>query len=166
MISKNWITDKVVRNAPIGVKMALRLTPQVVSTRVLELALNQFFKDELNQQKLTFIGDKKLRIEIQDLEYSFITHLSGRRLQVRPDTGDHDVSFRGHFNDLFLLSTQRVDPDTLFFRRRLMITGDTEFGLELKNLLDTIELSTRLPPYLNKMTSEMADIVEQQMPTQ
>jgi predicted lipid carrier protein YhbT len=39
-----------------------------------------------------------------------------------------------------LLATRRVDPDTLFFERRLLIEGDTETGLRLKNVLDAIGL--------------------------
>ena len=38
------------------------------------------------------------------------------------------------------MATRRVDPDTLFFERRLSIDGDTETGLRLKNLLDAVEL--------------------------
>ncbi|MGX5915365.1 ubiquinone anaerobic biosynthesis accessory factor UbiT [Aliidiomarina sp. Khilg15.8] len=166
MISKNWVTNKVVKHAPAGVKTALKFTPQVVSTRAINIVLNQFFKSELAQQKLDFMADKRLRIDIQDLEFAFIVRLSNGTLRVSPDSAEHEVSFRGHFNDLFLLSTQRVDPDTLFFRRRLMISGDTEFGLELKNLLDTIELNTRLPAYLSRVTDELADAAEQQVATQ
>ena len=32
------------------------------------------------------------------------------------------------------------DPDTLFFSRRLMMEGDTELGLVVKNTLDALEL--------------------------
>lgn len=35
---------------------------------------------------------------------------------------------------------RQEDPDTLFFHRRLVIEGDTELGLMVKNLLDRIEL--------------------------
>jgi len=31
------------------------------------------------------------------------------------------------------------DPDTLFFKRKLQIEGDTELGLITKNLLDSVE---------------------------
>ncbi len=42
------------------------------------------------------------------------------------------------------LALRREDPDTLFFTRRLVMTGDTELGLIVKNLLDAIDWS-RLP---------------------
>ena len=31
------------------------------------------------------------------------------------------------------------DPDTLFFKRKLQIEGDTELGLITKNLLDSVD---------------------------
>jgi predicted lipid carrier protein YhbT len=34
------------------------------------------------------------------------------------------------------------DPDTLFFNRKLIIEGDTELGLIVKNLLDSVDWST------------------------
>jgi hypothetical protein len=34
------------------------------------------------------------------------------------------------------LALRREDPDTLFFTRRLVLEGDTELGLALKNALD------------------------------
>jgi len=35
---------------------------------------------------------------------------------------------------------RQEDPDTLFFHRRLLIEGNTELGLLVKNLLDRVEL--------------------------
>ena len=37
------------------------------------------------------------------------------------------------------LALRREDPDTLFFTRRLVMTGDTELGLVVKNALDAID---------------------------
>ena len=37
------------------------------------------------------------------------------------------------------LASRQEDQDTLFFQRSLMIEGDTELGLGIKNLLDSLE---------------------------
>ena len=37
------------------------------------------------------------------------------------------------------LMLREEDPDTLFFSRRLRIEGDTELGLIVKNLLDSVD---------------------------
>nr|MBA2815962.1 putative protease YhbU precursor [Candidatus Pantoea persica] len=51
-----------------------------------------------------------------------------------------DVWFRGNANDLLLVAARNVDPDMLFFQLLLVIEGDTELGLEVKNLMDALEL--------------------------
>lgn len=51
-----------------------------------------------------------------------------------------DVRFAGKLADLLRIARREEDPDTLFFQRRLQIEGDTELGLTLKNLLDSIAL--------------------------
>ena len=40
--------------------------------------------------------------------------------------------------DLLLLASRLEDADTLFFQRRLEVTGDTELGLTARNLLDRL----------------------------
>lgn len=40
-----------------------------------------------------------------------------------------------------LLARRVEDPDTLFFARRLIMEGDTELGLVVKNALDAVEWS-------------------------
>jgi predicted lipid carrier protein YhbT len=42
-----------------------------------------------------------------------------------------------------LLALRKEDPDTLFFDRQLVIEGDTELGLIVKNALDRVELPFR-----------------------
>jgi predicted lipid carrier protein YhbT len=55
-----------------------------------------------------------------------------------------DVLIEGSCGDLLLLASQREDPDSLFFSRRLRLQGDTELGLHLKNFLDAQEHSPSL----------------------
>ena len=50
-----------------------------------------------------------------------------------------DVSIRGQWKEFLLLASRQEDPDTLFFRRRLVIEGDTDLGLAIKNLLDSLD---------------------------
>jgi predicted lipid carrier protein YhbT len=38
------------------------------------------------------------------------------------------------------MARREEDPDTLFFSRRLIMEGDTELGLVVKNTLDALEL--------------------------
>lgn len=51
----------------------------------------------------------------------------------------HDLVFRANLSAFLQLLTRQEDPDTLFFNRSLMVEGDTELGLTVKNMLDAIE---------------------------
>ena len=53
-----------------------------------------------------------------------------------------DVTFTANVPELLLVAAGKEDPDTLFFQRKLLIDGDTELGLEVKNLLLGIELDS------------------------
>ncbi|MNE85740.1 SCP-2 sterol transfer family protein [compost metagenome] len=78
---------------------------------------------------------------------------------VIAEQGDADVSFSGTANDLILIAARKEDPDTLFFQRRLHIEGDTELGLYVKNLMDSIDLDT-MPLLLKNGLLRLADFVE------
>jgi predicted lipid carrier protein YhbT len=59
-----------------------------------------------------------------------------------------DVTFTATSLDFGRLALRLEDPDTLFFNRRLLIEGDTDLGLTVKNMLDSVEIETiasRLP---------------------
>ncbi len=49
---------------------------------------------------------------------------------------------RGSLTDLLLLTSRQEDADTLFFQRRLQLTGDTELGLTARNLLERLPWET------------------------
>ena len=69
------------------------------------------------------------------------------------------MSFSADASDLLMIAARKQDPDTLFFQRRLVIEGDTELGLYVKNLMDAIELE-QMPKALRVMLMQMADFVE------
>ena len=74
------------------------------------------------------------------------------------------MSFSADASDLLMIVARKQDPDTLFFQRRLVIEGDTELGLYVKNLMDAIELE-QMPKALRVMLMQLADFVEAGMKT-
>jgi len=50
-----------------------------------------------------------------------------------------DLCFQANLSAFLQLLARQEDPDTLFFKRALSITGDTELGLLVKNMLDAVE---------------------------
>lgn len=67
-------------------------------------------------------------------------------------TGAPDLAITATLRDYIALALREEDPDTLFFSRRLVIEGDTELGLTVKNLLDGIDWATVLPTLLRGLT--------------
>ena len=79
---------------------------------------------------------KVLRLEIAGL--GFGPQLTLDAIGLRPAFGKPDVTVRATLPDYLALARRREDPDTLFFTRRLVLEGDTELGLEIKNALDAL----------------------------
>jgi O2-independent ubiquinone biosynthesis accessory factor UbiT len=80
---------------------------------------------------------KVLRLEFAGTPFSLPLTLS--RWGLRPSFGPADVTVRASLRDYAALALRSEDPDTLFFTRRLVIEGDTELGLALKNALDALD---------------------------
>lgn len=55
------------------------------------------------------------------------------------DEPNTNLQLQATLADFFCLLRGEVDADTLFFQRRLQISGDTELGLIVKNWLDALE---------------------------
>ncbi len=62
--------------------------------------------------------------------------LVARRRHPMPD---HDAAISGSFGVLFAMIDGRLDGDALFFSRDLMISGDTEAVVALRNALDDLD---------------------------
>lgn len=60
-----------------------------------------------------------------------------------------DLELSASTADFLAMLRGQMDADTLFFQRRLQISGDTELGLIVKNWLDAAER----PAWLDKLAS-------------
>lgn len=136
--------QKVVSVIPLIMRRVNHYAPKAVQVRVLSLALNQFFQQECRSGELDFLLNKSVVIEVTDYQLAFGISLVDKRLQVSLPAHKQDSLIKASSVDFLQMITNQVDPDTLFFRRKLVILGDTELGLECKNLLDSIGLE-RLP---------------------
>jgi predicted lipid carrier protein YhbT len=68
--------------------------------------------------------------------------IGARRIDVLGPDAEAESTVRGGATDLLLLASRLEDADTLFFQRRLQLTGDTELGLAVRNLLDQLPWET------------------------
>nr|WP_280924633.1 SCP2 domain-containing protein [Enterobacter pseudoroggenkampii] len=136
----------------------VKLAPFALKRQVLEQVLSWQFRQALQDGELEFLEGRWLSIEVRDIGLRWFTSVENDQLIVR-ETAGADVSFSANASDLLMIAARKQDPDTLFFQRRLVIEGDTELGLYVKNLMDAIELE-QMPKALRVMLMQMADFVE------
>lgn len=154
---------RLVRQGPAWLKLPLSLTPFALKQQVLEQVLRWQFRQALEEGELDFLEGRWIRIDIRDLGLSWCMTIENDRPVIREQV-EADVSFSGDANDLLMISARRQDPDTLFFQRRLVIEGDTELGLYVKNLMDAIELDS-MPRPLRIGLERLADFIEHSLDT-
>ena len=117
----------------------LRYLPFPAQRAPLELALEQLFLARVAAGDLAFLDGRCLAIEIEDLGWRWPIGLHAGRLRVLGQSHPADVTIRGRAPAFVLMAGKLEDPDTLFFQRRLVIEGDTELGLGVKNFLDGLD---------------------------
>nr|WP_202560593.1 SCP2 domain-containing protein [Klebsiella quasipneumoniae] len=136
----------------------VKLAPFALKRQVLEQVLSWQFRQVLAEGELEFLEGRWLSIHVRDIGLLWYTSVVDGRLVVSQQA-DADVSFSADASDLLMIAARKQDPDTLFFQRRLVIEGDTELGLYVKNLMDAIELE-QMPKALRVMLLQLADFVE------
>ncbi|OCG29806.1 hypothetical protein A9G34_06990 [Gilliamella sp. Choc4-2] len=149
---------RFVDKAPEVLGLALQCIPFNLKKYAIEQLLQLQFKNSLQDGELDFLENRWLKIQVTDLELVWFVSLINNKLVVsREELAD--VSFIGNANDLIMIATRRQDPDTLFFQRRLIVEGDTELGLYVKNLMDSIEIDS-MPKILRITLEKLANIIE------
>ena len=149
---------RLVRQGPSLLSVPLKFTPFALQRQVLQQGLSWQFRQALAEGELDFLEGRWLKIDVSDLNLSWLMSVEESKLVIASH-GEADVSFSGSANDLILIAARKEDPDTLFFQRRLRIEGDTELGLYVKNLMDSIDLDT-MPLLLKNGLLRLADFVE------
>ena len=122
--------------------------PQWPHVLVLVAGLNAAHKMKLlPEDELDLLEGKLFRIRVIDTggEASY-TYRDGMFRPVFRLDREPDLAFAANLSAFLQLLARQEDPDTLFFNRELEITGDTELGLVVKNMLDAVDW-----PSLSKM---------------
>ena len=135
----------------------LRLMPSVMHSRVLATMLNQVMKEALLEGELDFLQGRRVAIEIDDIGVRYLLGLADGRIRGYGNESKADASIAGGLREFLLLAARREDADTLFFQRRLRMSGDTELGLYLKNFFDAFEPPARWAP-LTRALDRMASL--------
>ncbi|WP_285301853.1 ubiquinone anaerobic biosynthesis accessory factor UbiT [Klebsiella pneumoniae] len=152
------LRSRLVHFGPSLMSVPVKLAPFALKRQVLEQVLSWQFRQALAEGELEFLEGRWLSIHVRDIGLLWYTSVVDGRLVVSQQA-DADVSFSADASDLLMIAARKQDPDTLFFQRRLVIEGDTELGLYVKNLIDAIELE-QMPKALRVMLLQLADFVE------
>ncbi|MCB1844720.1 MAG: SCP2 sterol-binding domain-containing protein, partial [Halioglobus sp.] len=110
--------------------------------------------------ELDFLKDRTIALEVSDLGWSWPITLAAGRLLICPRSAVPATRIRADTGALFMIAVGETDPDTLFFQRRLVVEGDTELGLALKNFLQATEVASpllRLAMYLGQRAAAVAN---------
>lgn len=121
---------------PTRIAPLLWLVPEHLHGQLLERAMARVLAEPLADGELEFMQGRRLGIEVTDLDLHWVIECRDNRLLVCNEPAE--ASVRGTTTDLLLLASRLEDADTLFFQRRLNLTGDTELGLTVRNLLERL----------------------------
>lgn len=135
---------------PAPVAALGRLIPRPLASAPLLLLLELARRRELLVAPETLYG-KTFQMDVEDLGLSFCFICDQGRFKPLLQCAQADVRLSALAIDFFKLASGMEDADTLFFRRRLKMAGDTELGVAVKYWIDASErpawltaLATRL----------------------
>jgi O2-independent ubiquinone biosynthesis accessory factor UbiT len=111
--------------------------PSAATAAALNLAMGRLIEIE----PLRPLLGKRLELRVIDAGVRVRLTYTGQRFAPVWDARSADVVISASAGDFLLLARRKVDPDSLFFSRRLVMEGDTELGLLVKNTLDAVDFA-------------------------
>jgi predicted lipid carrier protein YhbT len=123
------------------------IIPFALRRSVMTRLMAQAFKEPLEDGDFEFLEGRWLKVEISDAKLAWFFSYSDTGKLIIAQQAEADACIRGNLKEFMLLASREEDPDTLFFQRRLMIEGDTEIGLAVKNLMDSVDHDS-MPPMI------------------
>ncbi|OSM01498.1 ubiquinone anaerobic biosynthesis accessory factor UbiT [Magnetofaba australis] len=121
----------------------MKLLPQPATAVGLGVTLNLFFTRYPDlKRRLSELAGKVFEFTVEDLGQSYYMRVEddGRvRIHTYSDEAPN-VTMNGDAEAFLQLLFNTEDPDSLFFARKLKMSGETETGLHFKNILDNVEI--------------------------
>jgi len=122
--------------------------PFFAQSFILKKAITPIFSQVMLNTEPELFKGRWIKLAISDINLECLMSANQKLELEFKKTGRADVTIRGTLKSFILLASQKEDPDTLFFQRDLVIKGDTDLGLHLKNLLDAFDWEGLAPEYL------------------
>ncbi len=138
------LADKMALRLPSMAAHALSILPTPLEQPVLERLLNRALAEPIAEGRFDFLAGHTVAICVTDAAWCMnITHSGHGALRVIT-APNAETRISASALDFLGLAVGHIDPDTLFFQRRLRIEGSVALGLEVKNTLDGVD-RTALP---------------------
>jgi predicted lipid carrier protein YhbT len=91
------------------------------------------------KERLKELDNKLFLFEVKDIGKSFYMRIKDGDVSIVPHVlKTPDATMKGDARVLMDVFLGKVDPDTVFFSRRLEVSGDTAVAIHLKNILASI----------------------------
>lgn len=140
---------------PQSLSVVVTRLPDWLNFRVVEKIVNTAFAEQISDEDFDFLSGKTLQVEIIDAGlFVSLSYINGKItcLHFSRTSRSSDVTLSVASINAIQLIQQEIDPDTLFFQRKLKINGDTELAHHVKNTIDTLDPDV-IPSLLLKMIS-------------
>lgn len=121
-----------------GVRDVVRRLPVEPPSFVAARLLDRLLLPRLDDGQREALAQRTVEVEVTELGLRVRLRLGPHGFSVAPARQPAAVRIRARADALWRLARGEDDADRLFFERALVMEGDTEYGLVLKNTLDAI----------------------------
>ncbi|MFO1218134.1 MAG: SCP2 sterol-binding domain-containing protein [Burkholderiaceae bacterium] len=132
----------------LRVRRLVRRLPVQPPSLLAALALDRLLLPRLDEAQRRELSHRAVEVEVIEPGLRVRLLLGERGFTVARAGIEPVVTIRARADALWRLLRGEDDADRLFFDRALVIEGDTEFGLTLKNTLDAIGPLLPRPPWV------------------
>ena len=127
------IADVATRMRPLVQRL-----PMQPPTLAMTLALNRWLLPRIPKDSRAALSNRTVQVDITDLGLSLKMQLQARGFVLAPGGSKVELRIAAASQTFWRLMRGTDDADRLFFERALVMEGDTELGLILKNTIDAI----------------------------
>lgn len=158
------VSQNPVFSGPLS--LPLKIMPSFIHDKALVTVLNRIFYSDINEGELDFFQNRIIHISIEDTGITYRFTLHENKLIPVSNNQSPDLLLKGTMYSYLLLASRREDTDTLFFNRRILMQGDTELGLCVKNFLDGLDMdSHKIFSYLELLLQKSLPVYERLLGT-
>ncbi len=112
--------------------------PTAPPSAAMALALNRWLLPRLPEDARQALQGQVVTLAVKDWGLRLVMQLGSRGFVAAAGAAKPVLQIQATSEAYWQLAKGDQDPDRLFFERRLVMEGDTELGLVLKNTLDAI----------------------------